>query len=106
MKVKVVEGFKKGDIVKKYQQYGNPGTVTEPIYKIRSIGPTAAIVDRLDPATMQKVPYRRGRTEYKNTIETFNARRELRSNLTPFECPYMWAHIFVKVGQEGWDPDF
>jgi hypothetical protein len=107
----VHNGFTKGMIVRKYQKWGNDAGKPDmsAIYVIRKIGPIMAMLDRLDPNTMQKYPWRRGRNEMINTKEAYDiyvARQREGHPVPVWDYPYDWAHVFIQVGQEGWDPDF
>lgn len=106
---KVVDGFCSGMIVRKFHKWGNnEGTVDlNSIYLIRKIGPSMAMIDRLNSETLEKVPYRRGRNERINTKEEYDQYASRNAGPVPvWDYPYNWAHVFVQVGQEGWDPDF
>src|SRR5574343_662303 len=69
------DGFSKGMIVRKYIKWGSDAGKPDmsAIYCIRKIGPMMAMLDRLDPNTMQKYPWRRGRNEMINTKEQYDA---------------------------------
>ena len=103
-------GFTKRMIVRKYQKWGNEAGQVDmsSLYLIRKIGEKQAILDRLDPKTMEKHPYRRGRSEWLGTEADYMSRQTRNTNypVNVWDNPYHWSHVFVQVGNEGWDPDF
>ena len=100
-------GFCNGMMVRKFQRWGAEAgrPDMQAVYLIRAMSEMTCICDRLDPTTLQKIPYRRGRRERLYNRE--QADMYMNGNRTNWwDYPYSWSHLFTQVGQEGWDPDF
>jgi hypothetical protein len=75
----------------------------EHLYKVRSIGPKQAILDRVDKnGGYMGSYYRRG-----NTVRLYEREYHERNNQGGrYWYPYEWSMALYPMGEEGWDPIF
>lgn len=97
----------KNMIVHIRKTWGNDaGEVDEhTLYKVRSCGPRMAIIDRINPETLEKTG-RRGQTLYLSTREEYDRAMAMPQNQRGWRSflYHDWAQMFVLKGEAGWDP--
>ena len=99
-------GFEKGMKIFIRRSWGdNAGQIDEnELYEIKSIGSIRATVKRINKDTGESLNYHgRGHSYYLYSESSLNP-NDRRRNI--YNYPTRWDHIFVPVGNAGWDPDF